>query len=131
MYRYVAPAFLALASAAVHTVQVGQSGLVFVPETISAVQGDTVVFELFPGHNVVEGDFGSPCQTDDDDFYSGPYSGTDSGAKKFVVNVTSNDPVYYFCSVQRHCQYIHPTGSQANFIDKSRSGMVGGINIPH
>jgi len=71
MYRYVAPAFLALASAAVHTVQVGQSGLVFVPETISAVQGETVVFELFPGHNVVEGDFDSPCQTDSDDCTSG------------------------------------------------------------
>ncbi|KAJ4400962.1 hypothetical protein N0V91_008341 [Didymella pomorum] len=114
MYRYVAPGLVSLAAAAVHTVQVGESGLVFVPQTVSAVQGDTVVFELFPGHNVVEGEFDSPCQTDDDDFYSGPYSGTDSGAKKFVVNVTSNDPVYYFCSVQRHCQ----------------SGMVGGINIP-
>lgn len=67
MYRYVAPVFLTLASAALHTVQVGQSGLAFVPQTISAVQGDTVVFELFPGHNVVEGDFNSPCQTDDDD----------------------------------------------------------------
>ncbi|KAJ4337383.1 hypothetical protein N0V87_004706 [Didymella glomerata] len=116
MYRYVAPALLTLASAAVHTVQVGRAGLVFVPETISAVQGDTIVFELFPGHNVVEGDFESPCQIDDDNFYSGPYSGTDSGAKKFVVNVTSNNPVYYFCSVQRHCH--------------SGSGMVGGINIP-
>lgn len=67
MHRYVAPVFVTLASAVVHTVQVGQSGLVFVPRTISAVQGDTVVFELFPGHNVVEGDFDSPCQTDDDD----------------------------------------------------------------
>lgn len=67
MHRYVAPAFVTLASAAVHTVQVGQSGLVFEPQTISAAQGDTVVFELFPGHNVVEGEFDSPCQTDDDD----------------------------------------------------------------
>lgn len=67
MHRYVAPVLVTLASAAVHTVQVGQSGLSFVPRTISAVQGDTVVFELFPGHNVVEGNFDSPCQTDDDD----------------------------------------------------------------
>ena len=37
--------------------------------------------------------------------YSGPYSDTDNGAKKFVVNVTSNDPVYYYCSVQKHCEY--------------------------
>ncbi|KAJ4378295.1 hypothetical protein N0V86_005995 [Didymella sp. IMI 355093] len=114
MHFLTACVFVTLASAAVHTVRVGQSGLVFTPQTISAVRGDTVVFELFPGHNVVEGDSDSPCQTDEDDFYSGPYSDTDSGAKKFVVNVTSDDPVYYFCSVQRHCQ----------------SGMVGGINIP-
>jgi plastocyanin len=73
MYRYVAPALLTLASAAVHTVQVGRAGLVFVPETISAVQGDTIVFELFPGHNVVEGDFESPCQTDDDNCTSAAY----------------------------------------------------------
>lgn len=62
--------------------------------------------------------------------YSGPYSGTDGGAKKFVVNVTSNDPVYYFCSVQRHCQYVSPPDLQVSVIDIFRSGMVGGINIP-
>ncbi|KAH6639820.1 hypothetical protein C7974DRAFT_139282 [Boeremia exigua] len=115
MHRFILPVLVPLASAAVHTVQVGQSGLDFVPRTISAVEGDTVIFELFSAHDVVEGDFDSPCQTDDDDFYSGPYSDTDNGARKFVVNVTSNDPIYYYCSVQRHCQ----------------SGMVGGINIPN
>lgn len=104
MHRLISPVFVTLASAAVHTVQVGPTALSFVPQTISAVQGDTVVFELFPGHNVVEGDFDSPCETDDDDFYSGPYSDTNSGARKFVVNVTNDDPIYYFCSVQRHCQ---------------------------
>ncbi|KAF1358796.1 hypothetical protein EJ07DRAFT_81676, partial [Lizonia empirigonia] len=101
-------------SAAVHTVQVGPTALTFVPQTISAVQGDTVVFELFPGHNIVEGNFDSPCETGDDGFYSGPYSDTNNGERKFVVNVTSDDPVYYFCSVQKHCQ----------------SGMVGGVNVP-
>ena len=58
---------MTLASATVHTVQVGPTGLNFVPQTIGTVQGDTVAFELFPGHNVVEGEFDSPCQTDDDD----------------------------------------------------------------
>lgn len=67
MQRFVAPVFVTLASAAVHTVQVGQSGLSFTPQTISAINGDTVIFELFPEHNVIEGDFDSPCQTDDDD----------------------------------------------------------------
>lgn len=68
MQRFVAPVFVTLASATVHTVQVGQSGLSFTPQTISVVNGDTVIFELFPGHNVIEGDFDSPCQTDDDDW---------------------------------------------------------------
>ncbi|KAJ8116846.1 hypothetical protein OPT61_g1819 [Boeremia exigua] len=117
MHRFALPLLVPLASAAVHTVQVGSSGLSFVPQTISAVEGDTVIFELFAAHDVVTGDFDSPCQTDDDDddFFSGPYSDTNNGARKFVVNVTTNDPIYYYCSVQRHCQ----------------SGMVGGINIPN
>ncbi|KAF9693551.1 hypothetical protein EKO04_008408 [Ascochyta lentis] len=114
MYRSIALIFVALASATVHTVKVGSTGLAFDPQTISAAPGDTVVFELFPGHNVVEGDFDRPCQTDDDDFYSGPYSETNSGERKFVVNVTSDDPVYYFCGTPGHCQ----------------GGMVGGINVP-
>lgn len=67
MHPLILPAFATLAKAAVHTVQVGSTGLTFVPRTISAVEGDTVIFELFPGHNVVEGEFDSPCQTDDDD----------------------------------------------------------------
>ncbi|KAF1926153.1 uncharacterized protein M421DRAFT_225835 [Didymella exigua CBS 183.55] len=104
MHLLVAPVLVTLASAAVHTVQVGKSGLSFDPQTVSAVQGDSVVFELFPGHNVVGGDFDNPCQSDDDDFYSGPYSDTDSGAKKFVVNVTSDDPVYFYCGESKHCQ---------------------------
>lgn len=66
MHRCIVPVFVTLASAAVHTVQVGPTALTFVPQTISAVQGDTVVFELFPGHNVVEGNFDSPCETGDD-----------------------------------------------------------------
>lgn len=66
MHAFVLPAFATLASAAVHTVQVGSSGLNFVPRTISAAQGDTVIFELFSAHDVVEGEFDSPCQTDDD-----------------------------------------------------------------
>lgn len=67
MHRFVLPCFVTLTLAAVHTVEVGESGLSFVPQTISAVQGDTVIFKLYPGHDVVEGEFNSPCQTDDDD----------------------------------------------------------------
>ncbi|KAF2183278.1 hypothetical protein K469DRAFT_583578 [Zopfia rhizophila CBS 207.26] len=102
------------ALAAVHEVEVGASGQVFTPRTFSAAVGDIVIFKLSPNHDVAEGDFDKPCEPDDDGFYSGPYSGTDNGDKKFVINVTTDDPIYYYCAVQNHCQ----------------NGMVGGINIP-
>ncbi|KNG46174.1 hypothetical protein DDE82_008933 [Stemphylium lycopersici] len=114
MYRVLLPAILPFASAAVHTVKVGENGLSFSPQTISASKGDSVVFELYPGHNVVQGKFSDPCKTSDSDFYSGEYSDTDKGAKKFVVNVTSTDPVYYYCGTSDHCE----------------NGMVGGMNVP-
>ncbi|PVI07911.1 hypothetical protein DM02DRAFT_235717 [Periconia macrospinosa] len=111
--------FLTLTNAAVHTVSVGDGGLVFKPETLNPAVGDTVVFKLYPQHNVVSGSFSSPCQPSGGNggnasFYSGPFSDTNNGAKKFVVNVTSTQPVYYYCAVQRHCQ----------------QGMVGGWNLP-
>ncbi|KAF3007709.1 hypothetical protein E8E13_009594 [Curvularia kusanoi] len=114
MLRSILPFFVTAALGAVHTVEVGESGLVFEPQTLTAVPGDIVVFELYPSHNVVQGNYGSPCQSNDNGFYSGPFSNTNNGAKRFVINVTSNDPVYYYCSVQKHCE----------------NGMVGGINVP-
>lgn len=65
MRRSVLPFVVTAALAAVHTVEVGEDGLVFNPETITAVPGDIVVFELYPSHNVVQGIFDSPCQTSD------------------------------------------------------------------
>lgn len=111
--------FLSLAArvtfAAVHVVQAGKgSDLVFVPQSITAVEGDTVVFDISRNHNVVSGSFGSPCQAETDGIYSGPYSETDEGRRKFVVSINNTDPIYLYCSVQQHCQ----------------SGMVGGINLP-
>ena len=110
----IIPTFCGAALGAVYNVEVGNGGLNFKPETVSAKAGDTVVFQLFPGHNAVQGDFASPCTPSGQGFYSGPYSDTNSGQLKFVVNVTSSDPVYYYCSVSSHCQL----------------GMVGGINLP-
>lgn len=106
----------ALAAAEIHTVDVGESGLSFEPQTLKVATGDTVIFEFYPRHNVVTGPFSSPCTPTGGDggFYSGEFSDTDNGKKKFVVNVTSEDPMYWYCSVQKHCE----------------SGMVGGWNLP-
>ena len=106
----------ALATAEVHTVDVGEEGLAFDPPTINVKTGDTVIFHLYPRHNVVTGPFDSPCTptSGDGGFFSGNFADTDNGNKKFVVNVTSEDPMYYYCSVMKHCE----------------SGMVGGWNLP-
>jgi plastocyanin len=111
----LASSFSSFAFAAVHNIAVGDGGLIFEPESIdNLAQGDTLVFRLYPNHDVVQGNFDSPCTPSDGGFYSGPFSDTDDGEKRFVVNVTDDGPHYWYCSVQRHCQ----------------DGMVGGANVP-
>lgn len=88
-----AVALAAVAKSEVHTVDVGEDGLKFEPQTINPKKGDTVIFHLYPQHNVVSTTFDKPCESNDDSWFSGPFSQTDSGKKKFVVNVTSEDPV--------------------------------------
>ena len=102
--------------AAIHTVRVGARGrLDFEPRSISASEGDIVIFSIQGNHDVAAGVFASPCQASTDGIYSGPYSDTDGGKKKFVVRLNNTDPIYYYCSIQDHCQ----------------EGMVGGINLPY
>ncbi|KAF1960017.1 hypothetical protein CC80DRAFT_489265 [Byssothecium circinans] len=115
--KALTPLLASTALAAIHTVDVGNGGFTFNPQTLTPAVGDTVIFKLFPQHNVVSGPFSSPCQQGNGgngSFFSGPFNATNNGAKKFVVNVTSSQPVYYYCAVQRHCQ----------------NGMVGGWNLP-
>jgi plastocyanin len=108
-----------LAAAKIHTVEVGENdagekGLYFSPTNITASVGDTVIFHFYPQHDVTQGPFDKPCTPTDGGFYSGAYSDTEDGKKKFVMNVTASDPIYFYCSVGMHC----------------KNGMVGGINIP-
>lgn len=102
-----------LAAAAVIEVDVGETPLTFNQQKIVVSKGDVVVFTLYPSHDVISGNFDKPCEPNDV-FYSGPFSNTDNGKKKFVVNVTSEDPMYWYCGVPTHCQ----------------KGMVGGWNLP-
>jgi len=88
-----------LASAANFQVKVGQGGYVYEPSTITAQVGDTVQF-LFSGstHDVVQSTVGSPC-TPNGGFSISPQSSTEV----FTVNITSTDPMYFYCSVATHC----------------------------
>jgi len=116
-FQYTTLVSLTLASlslGAEHEIEVGEEGLTFTPRTVTAKQGDIIVFKLYPGHDVVQSSFSSPCQPSSNGFFSGSYSDTNNGELKFVVQVNGTDPIYFYCSVASHCQ----------------SGMVGGINVP-
>jgi plastocyanin len=89
----LAAAVATIANAEVHVVDVGADGLKFEPQTINPKKGDTVVFHLYSPHNVVSSTFDKPCESNDNSWFSGPFDQTDNGKKKFVVNVTSEDPV--------------------------------------
>ncbi|KAF2732397.1 hypothetical protein EJ04DRAFT_525325 [Polyplosphaeria fusca] len=104
----------ASAFAATHVVEVGESGLHFEPQTVPADEGDTVIFKFYPQHDVAQAAFNAPCVGSNGGFYSGPFTGTDNGKKKFVYNVTSTSPIWFYCTTGKHCQ----------------QGMVGAINAP-
>jgi plastocyanin len=103
------------ASQTVHNVNVGQSGLSFSPNSISAAVGDIVQFTFFPGgHSATQGAFDTPCNPGSvsNGFFSGfvdPSSGN-----VFQVTINSTDPIWFYCSQVGHCE----------------AGMVGAINPP-
>jgi plastocyanin len=106
---------IATATAASHVVNVGENGFAFTPNSVTAAKGDTVVFYFYPGdHDVVQGDFNTPCSTSGG-FYSGffnPESGVSS--ETFTITIDNTDPIWIYCSQVTHCQ----------------SGMVMAINAP-
>ncbi|RBR14128.1 uncharacterized protein FIESC28_07885 [Fusarium coffeatum] len=104
-------------SAANHVVKVGDGGLTFEPAETTAKMGDTVEFRFYKGtHNVAQSGFGSPCSPiNSTAFFSGTWDVKEGVSDKvFTLNVTSEDPIWYYCAVGAHCQ----------------NGMVGAINAP-
>jgi len=99
-------------------IDVGEDGaLSFKPDTSTANIGDTLEFHFYSGsggHSVVSSTFDSPCVPAPNAFFSGYIKGSDSGDDTFIVNVTSTDPIWFYCSLATHCQ----------------GGMVGVVNPP-
>jgi plastocyanin len=93
------------ATAATHDILVGNSGLAFSPNSTTAAKGDTVVFHFYPGnHDVVQGDFNSPCSTSGG-FYSGFVdSGSGATSKTFTITINDTNPIWIYCSQIEHCQ---------------------------
>ncbi|KAH0544437.1 hypothetical protein FGG08_001464 [Glutinoglossum americanum] len=97
------------------SIDVGENGLVMAPNSATADVGDTVQFTFYsPGHTVVQATFDKPCEPSSGGFSSGSAMVTKTSNKVFEINITSTDPIWYYCDVANHCP----------------SGMVGVINAP-
>jgi plastocyanin len=91
------------AAAEVQTVQVGNGGFTFVPDTITADKGDVIQFVIHSTHSVANSAFDSPCL---------PISGSASIWSGFpstdgtIFSVTINDttPQWLYCAAPEHCQ---------------------------
>ncbi|KAE9380878.1 hypothetical protein N431DRAFT_136549 [Stipitochalara longipes BDJ] len=100
-----------------HIIDVGKQGsLSFSPNSLSADVGDTLEFHFYSGsggHSVVSSTLEKPC-VPDGTFFSGYQAADTTGDTTFVVNVTSLDPIWFYCSLGSHCQ----------------AGMSGVVNPP-
>lgn len=123
-------------SGAVHTVDVGQDGFTYNPDSLTAAAGDTVEFHFYPGdHSVVQAAFSGPCKPlNDSSVFSGFMTGTSDGDVSihavstsvlliyvsivqqdiFTLTINDTNPFWFYCAQIGHCQ----------------AGMVGVINPP-
>ncbi|KAK0710081.1 hypothetical protein B0T26DRAFT_627022, partial [Lasiosphaeria miniovina] len=128
-----AAALVAGSAAETIRIDVGANNLLdFSPESTTAAVGDVLEFHFFryfPSHDVAMGDFDSPCTpAKTGGFYSGIFETTGSGenANVFSVVVNSTDPIFFYCTVARHCAsgmvgVVNPSGSQTLATYKSNA----------
>ncbi|KAG9942101.1 Cupredoxin, partial [Aureobasidium melanogenum] len=119
MKSYTLPfvsSLLGTAYAASHSVDVGEGGLVFSPNSTTAAVGDTVTFHFYPrAHGVARSSYSSPCAAIDNGFNSGFVQvASGESATTFTITINNTDPIWYYCPQGDHCQ----------------AGMVGVINPP-
>jgi plastocyanin len=118
---FAAAAMVGAAVAENHFVAVSNKtgGLVFMPETVTAAEGDTVTFRFWPkNHSIAQSTFAQPCAPMNNGFWSGfvPTTSTEAVANwTFTYEVkNASAPVWFYCTQAKHCQ----------------AGMVGVINPP-
>ncbi|KAI0280554.1 hypothetical protein BC826DRAFT_1074713 [Russula brevipes] len=90
-------------------VTVGANGILrYDPQTVTAVPGDSVIFEFHPkNHTVTRSTFEKPCfPAQSENFTSGfvPVPNVTAVLPTAQFNVTSNDPVWVYCGQTGHCQ---------------------------
>ncbi|GIJ86464.1 hypothetical protein Asppvi_005353 [Aspergillus pseudoviridinutans] len=102
-------------TSAVQSVDVGDGGFTFDPDTLSVSPGSKVEFHFYPGnHSVVQAAFSNPCQPlSQSSFFSGFIPDTsEESPEVFTLTVNDTNPIWYYCGQIGHCQ----------------AGMVGVIN---
>ncbi|KAG9662936.1 hypothetical protein KCU95_g14313, partial [Aureobasidium melanogenum] len=112
----IVSSLLGSAYATSHSIDVGEGGLVFSPNSTTAAVGDTVTFHFYPrAHGVARSSYSSPCAAIDNGFNSGFVQvASGESATTFTITINNTDPIWYYCPQGDHCQ----------------AGMVGVINPP-
>jgi len=132
-------ALAASGSAATISIDVGKDGsLVFHPNSVTAAVGDSLEFHFYSdsgGHSVVSSAFSTPCLPATNAFFSGYIPGDESGDTTFIVPVNSTDPIWYYCSLQAHCQegmvgVINPPSGKTAADYARAAGQVGVVSAP-
>lgn len=112
-------------------VAVGQNGLTFEPSSVTAREGDVIVFTFYPkNHTVTESNFATPCTKDVDDDAGQPDADADDivpdsgfipvdsvdALRSWNYTVTdSDDSVWFYCA-------------QTQPVNHCTSGMVFAVN---
>ncbi|KAI0146867.1 hypothetical protein GGR57DRAFT_516704 [Xylariaceae sp. FL1272] len=138
------------AEPATHTVNVGQGGFKFTPNSLTAKTGDHVEFVFWPtGHSVARAEHGSPCLPYESvvpgghGFWSGeilPTSDLDPHPT-YTILINDTHPVFFYCGAPGSCKdhkmvgVINPNStwtvqSQAAFINEETVDIQPGQPIP-
>jgi len=91
----------------VYDVTVGEGGLTFKPDKVTAEVGSFVRFTFFPqNHTLTQASFDSPCSPLEGGINSGfiPTKAGDNPKKTFVVEVMDDKPMFFYCAQDAHCQ---------------------------
>ncbi|KAJ5771553.1 Cupredoxin [Penicillium odoratum] len=126
------------ATKSVQSVDVGEDGFTFSPDTLTASAGDKIEFHFYPGnHSVTQAAFAKPCQPlNNTSIFSGFVPAT-SGESKTVFTVVVNDtnPIWLYCAQIGHCQagmvaVINPPNQDALSMFKAAAAKVSESSEP-
>ncbi|RJE26401.1 extracellular serine-rich protein [Aspergillus sclerotialis] len=125
------------ASSTTKSVDVGESGLTFNPDTIHIPAGGVVEFHFYPGdHSVAQAAFDNPCHPiSDTGFFSGSMSSAKDGKPVWSLTVNDTNPIWFYCGQVGHCQagmvgVINPSGSDMLDSFKSAASNANGQSVP-